>query len=59
MTIPTKPGGYWHPDVSLSEVYYLRNDGSWRLSPYGKDVDPKDVPADLQFLGEYMHEEDR
>lgn len=53
-TIPTKPAAYWRPHASLTEVYYLRHDGSWRLSPAGKDIDPDDVPSDLVFLGDYM-----
>lgn len=48
-----EPGGYWHPKVSLTDVYYLRRDGSWWLSPDGIQVPAEQLPRDLQFLGGY------
>jgi len=54
MALPTHPAAYWHPDVNLSDVWWLRLDGSWSF--YGRTVDPSDVPTDLQLLGEYKKE---
>lgn len=51
--IPMHPAAYWRPDVNLSNVYYLRRDGTWRLSPYGCDVPLADVPSGLVFLADY------
>lgn len=54
MTIPTKPAGYWRPDVSLTDVYYLRGDMTWHLSPAGVEIADSNVPHDLVLLGEYQ-----
>lgn len=53
MSIPTRPAAYWHPDVSLSEVYSLRGDYTWHYNITGREIPESEVPDDLVLLGEY------
>lgn len=53
MNLPTEPGAYWHPDVNLSEVWGLQNDGRWHYNITGEFVSPHQVPSDLVFLAHY------
>lgn len=53
MTLPTHPAAYWHPNVSLSEVYSLRGDYTWHYNITGKEIPESEVPNDLVHLGDY------
>ena len=54
MPIPTEPASYWQPDVNMSRVYSLRQDGSWHYNISGSDIAATDVPDDLTLLGRYV-----
>lgn len=48
--LPTTPAAYWHPESSLSRVYYLRSNGTWYDTIAGREVQPEQVPEDVRFL---------
>lgn len=51
--LPTEPDAYWRPEVNLSEVYALHQDGRWYQNISGNFVPEDEVPDGLILLGYY------